>query len=284
MSIYLSAALASNRKGRFLQTVAGTTPLESDWLNSPPACGLLLVQAEELTDHEACQNLYLWAMQAGCAALVINPQTAQLAKLAELPITLDWSLAPASLSAHEPELTALLASETDQRVTGFAGSADRLQHMAGDAVHTRYVRKHSNSGLFAVTTLPLWSLSLLDHAEVLVSWLNWFLDHAGLVAPTAEKRTEFAEYLPDKYDLVVLLLLYAGSGKSLTALCENEAVKQMFDVHSLEITKRSEILLQHGFINEAGLTKVGKTALKTSQYWAYAPLLSEQLNTGARSA
>lgn len=27
MSRYLSAALASNRKGRFLQTVAGATPL-----------------------------------------------------------------------------------------------------------------------------------------------------------------------------------------------------------------------------------------------------------------
>ncbi|MBE0378119.1 hypothetical protein [Pseudoalteromonas prydzensis] len=281
MSIYLSAALASNRKGRFLQTVAGATPLESDWLNSPPACGLLLVQAEELTDHEACQSLYLWAMQAGCAALVINPQKAQLATLAELPIVLDWSLAPATLSAQEPELTALLASETDQMITGFAGSADRLQHMAGDAVHTRYIRKHSNSGLFAVTTLPLWSLSLLDHAEVLVSWLNWFLDHAGLAVPIAEKKTALAEYSPDKYDLVVLLLLYAAKGQSLTTICENEAVKLMFDVQSLDITKRSEVLVQHGYINEMGLTESGKNSLQTSQYWAYAPLLGEQLNTGA---
>ena len=284
MSIYLSAALASNRKGRFLQTVAGATPIESDWLNSPPASGLLLVQAEELTDDEACQNLYLWSMQAGCAALVIYPQIAQLATLAKLPITLDWSLAPASLSAQEPELTALLANETDQTIVGFAGSADRLQHMAGDAVHTRYVRKHSNSGLFALTTLPLWSLNLLDHENVLVSWLNWFLDHAGLAAPITEKKTELAEYSPDKYDLVVLLLLYAAKGQSLTAICENEAVKLMFDVQSLDITKRSEVLVQHGYINEMGLTESGKNSLQTSQYWAYAPLLGEQLNTGALSA
>ena len=169
-------------------------------------------------------------------------------------------------------------------ITGFAGSADRLPHMAGDAVHTRYVRKHSNSGLFAVTTLPLWSLNLLDHEEVLVSWLNWFLDHAGLAAAIAEKKTELAEYSPDKYDLVVLLLLYAGSGKSLMALTENHVVKLMFDVHSLDITKRSEVLKKHGFINETELTEAGKAALQTSQYWAYAPLLSEQLNTGALSA
>jgi len=283
MSIYLSAALASNRKGRFLQSVAGATPLESDWLSSPPVGGLLLLQAEELTDYEACQNLYLWAMHAGCAALVINPQMAQLATLAELPITLDWSLAPASLSAHEPELTALLASETDQMITGFAGSADRLQHMAGDAVHTRYIRKHSNSGLFALTTLPLWSLSLLDHAEVLVSWLNWFLDHAGLAAPIAEKKPDLADYSLDKQDLVVLLLLYAGNGMSLKELAEHNAVRLMFDVESLDLADRGEILQQHGFINEAGLTESGKNSLQASQYWTYAPLLSEQLNTGALS-
>lgn len=281
MSFYLSSALANNRKGRFLQTVAGATPLESDWLNSPPACGLLLVQAEELTNYEACQSLYLWAMQAGCAALVINPQMVQLATLAELPITLDWSLAPTTLSAQEPELTALLATETDQMITGFAGSADRLQHMAGDAVHTRYIRKHSNSGLFAVTTLPLWSLSLLDHAEVLVSWLNWFLDHAGLAAPIAEKKTALAEYSPDKYDLVVLLLLYAGNGISLDVIVANDTVKLLFDLNSLDINKRSEVLQQYGFIKGSNLTETGKSAVQLSQYWAYASLLSEQLNTGA---
>ncbi|MGH2248828.1 hypothetical protein ACQ1Y8_15640, partial [Enterococcus faecalis] len=80
---------------------------------------------------------------------------------------------------------------------------------------TRYVRKHSNSGLFAVTTLPLWSLNLLDHTEVLVDWLNWFVDHAGVTTPVAEEKAELAAYLPDKYDLVVLLLLDAGHGKSL---------------------------------------------------------------------
>ena len=153
--------------------------------------------------------------------------------------------------------------------------------MAGDVVHTRYVRKHSNSGLFAVTTLPLWSLNLLDHTEALVGWLNWFVDHAGVATPVAEEKAELAAYLPDKYDLVVLLLLYAGHGKSLAALVDNDTVKLMFDLNSLDAIKRSETLQLHGFINEAGLTESGKASLQASQYWAYAPLLSEQLDTGA---
>ncbi|MBO1380989.1 hypothetical protein BVJ63_08035 [Vibrio cholerae] len=281
MSFYLSSALASNRKGRFLQAVAGAIPLEAEWLSSPPSSGLLLVQAEELNEKQTLIGLFQWAMQTGCSALVINPQPEQHVEFAELQPALDWTFAPASLISEDPGLTAVLASETNQAVVGFVGSADHRQHMAGDVVHTRYVRKHSNSGLFAITTLPLWSLNLLDHTEALVGWLNWFVDHAGVATPVAEEKAELAAYLPDKYDLVVLLLLYAGHGKSLVALVDNDTVKLMFDVNSLDVIKRSETLQLHGFIHETGLTESGKASLQASQYWAYAPLLSEQLDTGA---
>lgn len=281
MSFYLSSALASNRKGRFLQTIAGAEALESDWRSAPPDSGLLMVQAEELIDNDACQNLHQWAMKAGCVALIIDPQSGQLDTLEQLPLALDWTIAPATLSVQESGLTAILSRETNQAIVGFSGSADHRQHMAGDVVHTRYFRKHSNSGLFAVTTLPLWSLNLLDHAEVLVSWLNWFIDHAGVVNSISEEKTELAEYSPNKYDLVVLLLLYAGNGRSLDVIVANDTVKLLFDLNSLDVNKRSKVLQQYGFIKGANLTETGKSALQLSQYWAYASLLSEQLNTGA---
>ncbi|GAA0655845.1 hypothetical protein [Rheinheimera tangshanensis] len=282
MNFYLSAALARNRKGRFLQTVIGARPLEAEWPHSLPTSGLLLVQAEELTHSEALRALYQWAMQAGCAVLVIDPLAANLALLAKLSTPLDWRLAPAHINANESGVALILAGETNQALTGFSGSADRQQHMVGDIVHTRYIRKHSNSGVFAVTTLPLWSLNLLDHAEVLKSWLNWFVDHAGQATLITEKQPELAVYSPDKYDLVVLLLLYASNGKSLDKLVGSEPVKLVFDVNSLDITKRCEVLQMHGFINAAGLTESGRASLQASQYWAYAPLLIQQLSTGAR--
>lgn len=96
MSRYLSAALASNRKGRFCKLLRGY-PLMKDWISSPPASGLLIVQAEELTDANTMQHLYHWAMQAGCAALVINLKAEQFTLLAQLPYPLDWQLVPASL-------------------------------------------------------------------------------------------------------------------------------------------------------------------------------------------
>lgn len=281
MNIYLSQALARNRKGRFLQTVIGAIPLAAEWPHLMPAGGLLLVQAEELTHSDALLALYQWAMQVGCAVLVIDPLSGNLALLAKLPTPLDWGLAPAHMKANEPGVALILAGETDQALIGFAGSADRQQHIAGDTVHTRYIRKHSNSGVFAVTTLPLWSLNLLDHAEVLKSWLHWFVEHAGQATLTTEKQPELAVYSPDKYDMVVMLLLYAGNGKSLNKLVDSDSVKQVFDVNSLDIKKRCEVLQEHGFINAAGLTDAGKASLQASQYWAYAPLLIQQLSTGA---
>lgn len=282
MSIYLSAVLGGNRKGRFLQSVVGAKLLTTDWLSSPPTSGLLLVQGEELVDADVLQLLYQWAMQTGCAALIVNPQANQLVLLEQLSTPLDWQLIPATFNAKETGgLIALLASETDQAIVGFAGSADRCQHQTGDAVHTRFVRKHSNSGLFAITTLPLWSLSLLDHAEILINWLKWFIDHAGIVEPITEHKAELTDYIPDKQDLVVLLLLYAGHGMTLQALAEHDAVKLMFEIDSLDIVKRGDVLQQYGFINDTGVTVAGKASLQTSQYWVYAPLLSEQLTTGA---
>lgn len=281
MSFYLSAALASNRKGRFLQTVAGALPLETEWLNSPPDSGLILLQAEELVDKKVLQSVYLWAMQPGCATLLINPQIEPLTELGSLPTPLDWTVTPATLCTEEAGLTEVLADETSQAIAGFTGSADHRLHMAGDLAHTRYIRKHSNSGLFALTTMPLWSLSLLDHGDILISWLNWFVDHAGVAAPPAKEKAELADYSPDKYDLVVLLLLYAGNGKGLMELTDNDALKLMFDVNSLDVLKRCEVLQEYGYINEAGLTEHGEASLQASKYWAYASLLSEQLNTGA---
>ncbi|MFP1482766.1 hypothetical protein ACLB1S_03625 [Escherichia coli] len=133
----------------------------------------------------------------------------------------------------------------------------------------------------AFTTLPLWSLTLLDHSELLVSWLNWFVDHAGIAERIIEPKAPSTDYTPDKHDLVVLRSLYAGGGiLNLQALSEHNAVKLMFDVNSLDIVKRGEMLRQHDFIDDAGHNSYGKHADKPRQYWAYAPLLGEQLHTG----
>lgn len=278
MLLYLSSALAGHRKGRFLHRVAGAIPLESHWLKALPSAGILILEATELADQEALQGLYDWAMQPGCAALVVNLPN-QFCQFTKPPLLLDWSFEPvASVQDSKGEgITAILATEIHQKIIGFTGSADSQLHTAGVVVHTRYVRKHSNSGLFAVTTLPLWSLSLMDYAADLVSWLHWFIDHAGVATVQGKEELNLTEYVPDQHDMVILLLLFAGRGKTIKTLVEQDAVKLMFDVESLHALRRSELLQKHGFIYETGLTELGHDCLQASPFWGYASLLIEQI-------
>lgn len=282
MSLYLSAALSANRKGRFLQNVAAAVPMTEDWRSHPLPSGLLLLQAEELQAQADWQQLYDWAMQSGCAALVINPQIHQLDVLPRLSNALDWRLIPVSGVAQSDGLTSLLADELAMSLAGSAGSADRHLHQSADGVHTRYVRKHSNSGVFAVSTLPLWSLTLLDHTSALVEWLHWFLQHAGVVAEREDKPTSAVEFVPDRQDLVVLLLVSAADGMPLDTLAGNSGVQRMFDTRQLDLIKRANMLVEQGYISANRLTDKGSASFEASPYRAYAPLLAAELTKGAR--
>ena len=282
MTIYLSMPLSANRKGRFLQSIIGAQPLGEDWRIGSPKEGLLLVQGHELANLADLQHLYDWSMQSGCAALVIEP-TSKLHNLwSSSSIGLDWQLVPVVSAEQCDGLAGLVASETTLHVDGFTGSADLHLHHVGDKVHTRYVRKHSNSGLFAVTTLPLWSLNLLDQGDCLVEWLSWFINHAGVVTKQHETTQANGSFEPDQQDMVVLLLRYAGQGLTLQALAEHAAVKILFDVESLNIEQRGVTLEQHGYIKGNTLTKQGQDCLESSGYFAYAELLTEQIERGAQ--
>jgi hypothetical protein len=281
MSIYLSAPLSANRKGRFLQSIAQAKSLTDDWRSAPPANGLLLVQGDELVQTKDWRILYDWAMHSSCAALVIAPLASNIEGWQMLPISLDWQLTSATAPTQSVGLAAVVASEINQAITGFTGSADGSHHQTADVIHTRYVRKHSNSGLLAVTTLPLWSLNLLDHGDLLVEWFNWFIEHAGVAEQTKLIQTETVDFVPEKQDLVVLLLIYAAQGLTTQALVEHPAVNMLFDTQSLDISFRGSILQQYGFIHELVLTEKGLSTLQASNYWAYADLLTEQLRTGA---
>lgn len=272
--IFLSEYLSGVSKGRILKRlikpeIAGQTL---------PVFGLLLISAKELNTDNI--NVYVdWSQQAGCALLILEPYK-QLMELCKLTtFELDWTLEyPEHTFCENGEFDfQILQSEILQSLNGHNGSYEQGKHHIGDLVHTRYIRKHSNSGVFAITTLPIWSVSLLDEANHVKAWLNWFIDHCGTKSIEAHAHEVVESYPLNKLDYTVLLLVYILPDYSSGDIGRKVENLGIFDLDLLDLINRYEILVKENFIANKNLTLKGIEALKDSYIWNYIEPLAQQL-------
>ncbi len=276
MEIFLSPALAANRKGRFLRSVLHAEILNHESVLELPDKGLLLLDGADLLSQESADELFDWSMQSGCAALVVSPIADNEMVLRALLLSLDWRLETVDQVVASDGMVSIIAAEVSQQVLGLVGGAEAVLHKANSTVHTRYVKKHSNSGLFALTTLPLWSVSLLDHADSLTEWLSWFVLHCGEPAQQIDSKL-VAKQLED-LDYSVLLLANVGNGISLEEINKKVSALHLFNLEELDLHNRWLDLEAHGYISQSKITVLGLDELKKSPYWSYADLLSIQFN------
>jgi len=274
MEIFLSPSLAANRKGRFLRGVLHAEILNHESVLELPDKGLLLLEGADLSSQECADELFNWSMQCGCAALVLSPIVANEPVLKALPLSLDWKLETVDQVVASDGMVSIVAAEVSQQVLGLVGGAEAVLHKANSTVHTRYVKKHSNSGLFALTTLPLWSVSLLDHADSLTEWLSWFVLHCGEPAQQLDNKLVARQLSPLDYS--VLLLASVGKGCSLEEISQKASRLQLFNLEELDLHNRWIDLEEYGYISQSKITELGLDELKKSPYWSYADLLSIQ--------
>lgn len=274
MEIFLSPALAANRKGRFLRGVLHAEILNYESVLALPDQGLLLLEGADLSSQECADELFNWSMQSGCAALVLAPFADNETVLRALPLSLDWKLETVDQVVECDGMVSVIAAEVSQQVLGFVGGAEAVLHKANNTVHTRYIKKHSNSGLFALTTLPLWSVSLLDHADSLTEWLSWFVSHCGEPAQQLDNKLVARQLSPLDYS--VLLLASVGKGCSLEEISQKASRLQLFNLEELDLHNRWIDLEEYGYISQSKITELGLDELKKSPYWSYADLLSIQ--------
>lgn len=274
MEIFLSPALAANRKGRFLRGVLHAEILNHESVLELPDKGLLLLDGADLLSQESADELFDWSMQSGCAALVVSPIADNEMVLRALLLSLDWRLETVDQVVASDGMVSIIAAEVSQQVLGLVGGAEAVLHKANSTVHTRYVKKHSNSGLFALTTLPLWSVSLLDHADSLTEWLSWFVLHCGEPAQQIDSKLVARQLSPLDYS--VLLLASVGKGCSLEEISQKASRLQLFNLEELDLHNRWIDLEEYGYISQSKITELGLDELKKSPYWSYADLLSIQ--------
>lgn len=262
LTLYLGGSLVTHARGNTLTASFGATPCET-----PPAAGALFVLGTELQSDAALAQTWIdWAAWPGRLLVVLPPFRREPC---ELPV--QWEARRTeSLAGGESELGKLLARERRHEIRG---RLLPLERNAGQVVTAGW-RRHPAAGLVAITTLPLWSLTALDHREACTAWLTGLIEQAGKPAsvPAKIRRGGAAapQRLPTDDEWALLLHLCTGPFES-----ESTALVALSGsaVHALR-GDRAERALQGvitlGFVKCGSLTATGEKALLDGPYAAYA--------------
>jgi hypothetical protein len=172
-------------------------------------------------------------------------------------------------SAGDASLSSLLATEVRHEIQGELQPARELGGVWADyAVNTAFYRKHPNAGLFAVTALPIWSMTLLDHAPALNDWFTSL--HAMAGTPSAQAAQEEPEFQLQPNHYAVLLHLIGGRFESRDDTLAALGASPIFRLSPDEAAARLDELQQQGLAENGRVTEQGREALRQSPYEAFA--------------
>ena len=264
--IWLIGTLASHARGKVLTGV--TEAIAANTL--PDEHGLCLAFGSDFQDaNETLQEEWTaWAEPAGRTLLLIPPF-----KLDESKIPVSWRVyRPQKVDATgADQLARLLANEVRFELSGPLQVASEVGgQWKNGGLHTAYFRRHPHSGLFAMTCLPLWSLTVLDHRDAIRNWLNAIGSVAGEPAPLVEAEQESKEFRPSRDHFALLLHLcerdYESRDEALARLADSLVLSIPDDAARL----RLEELEAAGLALNGKLTEAGQATLLASPYAVYA--------------
>jgi hypothetical protein len=262
-SIWLAGSLSSHRRSRILQSA-----VKAQSVSQPPDVGVCLLFGTDFQEGEETwqQDWYTWTQKPGRALLVIPPF-----KSGTSAIPSSWEISRRSTPPTHQDLplVSTLASEVQYELQGQLQVAIQLGGIWDDqSICTAYYRKHPHSGIFAITCLPLWSLSVLDQAAELQNWLDELYLLAGPpVEDSSLIEAEEIQLQPEHY--TVLLHLVSGSFANESAALAALHHSSIFAID----TDRARICLrevqEYGLAIGGRLTESGRTILQRSPYGVY---------------
>lgn len=268
MKFFLSSDLYGHRRGRFLASILNVEEGSEDSL---PESGFILVCGEAFQQAVDKQETYLsWARQPGCCLLLLPPF-----KVGPLIDGLDWSVSFSSTPQILSDATSLadvVAQEVMYQLNGSDGSSESCagHYWKDHSPHTRYWKAHTNSGLVAATVLPLWSISLIDHADQVLSFLIWLSRQTGKVSSVMTVDEVKPALMPE--DNTVLVCCYGMNVFSVAALSEtlNKNAVSLLDLSKFDLPASFDRLRSLGYLENHVLTNEGLAYLQSSPYRAFA--------------
>lgn len=264
---YLIGKLADSPRGKRLLKSLSATPAPE--LPTGPGVGFGIGQDYQTRTPAEQRQWLKWAAQPGCALLLVPPfQTAvrhepngwEMASLDKTP-SLD-ATAHTVLRLTQPELNVSVARGLTRTLNAALDGPSTTQ-LGG------LFRKHPDSGIFAVTAVPVWSLALADHVAALAEWLASWLGLAGR-APAAEAPATLPGFEPTQSHFSVLLYLASGRFFSRAEALEALAWNDTFELSGEEVPLLLDGLEAAGLIAGGALSDAGRRALLESPYRRYA--------------
>jgi hypothetical protein len=192
--------------------------------------------------------------------------------MAETTIPVPWRIyRPQKVEPEADRLTKLLASEVRHELTGTVQVATDIGgQWKGGGINTGYYRKHPHAGLFAMTCLPLWSLMVLDHREVLQTWIGTLHGLAGEPALQRAADEQSQTFHPSKNHFAMLLHLcervFDSTDEAVAALADSPVLTMPAAAAQQCLQQLEEAKLA---VN-GKLTEAGRSMLLGSPYAAYA--------------
>ena len=266
-SFYLIGKLGDNPRGKrlvgSLSAVATAGP--------PEGCGMCIGSGQDYQTRrpEEQRQWLTWASQPGCVLLMVPPfQTGVKSD----PNSWEFSRieTPPSLesSAHEvlrltlPEISVFLQRGLAQTQHPLIDGGSRT------LLHGLY-RKHPDSGLFAATAVPVWSIALADHPEALLEWLSAWLSLAG--SPTETDDSSVAtDFEPTQSHYSVLLYLVSGNFANRAAALSALEWNDVFEISGEDVRSLLDDLENAGLVEDAHVSPDGRESLLASPYHHYA--------------
>ncbi len=114
-------------------------------------------------------------------------------------------------------LANILSEEVTLSLLGHDGSFDQTPEYQwrDGSPNCRYKKNHSGTGVFAATTLPLWSISLMGRRKELQFWLATLHHHAGVASASAERAEKSITLEPVDYTTMVCIYGWRSIDKNM---------------------------------------------------------------------
>jgi hypothetical protein len=196
---FLHGALALHRRGKVLEEALSAAPIEV--LPDGRAVVIAFAEGFQLAPLEEQTRLISWTRASGHLLLLVPPFAT---RPCERPVS--WHVERMDAAPRGGEgIAKVLASEVSYRLAGnLQTPAVPGATWADLSINVGSYRVHPAAGLFAVTCLPLWSLSVLDAVQELEAWLGRLLELAGDLHVSA--RPEPTALRPEHYGFLIFLL------------------------------------------------------------------------------